>query len=44
MSFSGHKILVTGPTGQVGFVVAQAMVPAASRALTAKHATASSQR
>lgn len=25
MSFSGHKILVTGPTGQVGFVVAKAM-------------------
>ena len=25
MSFSGHKILVTGPTGQVGFVVAQAL-------------------
>jgi nucleoside-diphosphate-sugar epimerase len=24
MSFSGHKILVTGPTGQVGFVVAKA--------------------
>ena len=25
MAFSGHKILVTGPTGQVGFVVAKAM-------------------
>jgi UDP-glucuronate 4-epimerase len=25
MAFSGHKILVTGPTGQVGFVVAQAL-------------------
>lgn len=25
MSFSGHKILVTGPTGQVGFVVAKAL-------------------
>ena len=25
MAFSGQKILVTGPTGQVGFVVAQAL-------------------
>jgi UDP-glucuronate 4-epimerase len=25
VAFSGHKILVTGPTGQVGFVVAKAM-------------------
>jgi len=25
VTFSGHKILVTGPTGQVGFVVAKAM-------------------
>jgi nucleoside-diphosphate-sugar epimerase len=25
MAFSGHKILVTGPTGQVGFVVAKAL-------------------